>query len=104
MDKREILKYATINSLGTALYIVIIALFLNVGGQVFPKEDTALTPVVMLMLFVFSAAITGSLVFGRPILWYLDNKKKQAIFLLIYTLGIFLLITIIVLFIFILTI
>jgi len=51
-------------------------------------------PIVMLSLFVFSAALTGTLIFGRPILWYLDGKKSEAISLFAYTLAIFLTITI----------
>ena len=49
----------------------------------------------MLMLLVFSAAFTGFLIFGKPIMWYLDNKKKEAFSLLIYTLSLFLIITLI---------
>jgi hypothetical protein len=44
---------------------------------------------LMLSLLVFSAALVGSLIFGRPILWYLDNKKKEAVLLLAYTLASF---------------
>ena len=49
----------------------------------------------MLMLFVFSAAFTGTLVLGRPIVWYLNGKKREALSLLFYTLGVFLAITLI---------
>ena len=44
-------------------------------------------PLAMLLLFVFSAAVTASLVFGKPILLYLDNFKKEAFKLLLYTLA-----------------
>lgn len=50
---------------------------------------------VMLLLFVFSAALTGALIFGRPILWYLDGKKREAILLFFYTLGCVLIIAIV---------
>ena len=49
----------------------------------------------MLMLFVFSAAVTGSLIFGQPVLWYLDGKKKDALTLLTYTLAVFFILTVI---------
>lgn len=48
---------------------------------------------MILLLFVFSAALTSMLIFGRPVLWYLDGKKKEAISLLTHTLVIFLIIT-----------
>lgn len=57
-----------------------------------PKQvgpvDTVLVPI--LMLLVFSASVTGGLIFGRPVLWYLDGKKKETFSLLITTLLIFL--------------
>jgi len=42
---------------------------------------------LMLLVLVFSAALTGILIFGRPAIWYLDGKKSEALFLLFYTLG-----------------
>ncbi len=94
--KKEILKYACFNSLLTAFYITLVASFLFYVPHSFLEEaHTVLVPVMMLMLFVFSAAITGMLVLGRPVLWYLEGKKKEAVSLLIYTLSFFLIIMII---------
>ena len=96
---QEITRYALINSVGTALYIILIVSFMYLGVKgIFGREETILIPIAMLMLFVFSAAFTGALVFGRPIMWYLDGKKRQALSLIFYTLGFFLLITIITIF------
>lgn len=95
---KNISKYALINALSTALYIAFIVSLIYFFGNNSPKntEQNFLFPIAMLMLFVFSAALTGLLVFGRPIAWYLEGKKKEALSLIIYTLGIFLIITIIV--------
>jgi hypothetical protein len=94
--KGEIIKHALVNSLGTAVYIIVIASFLYLGGQgVFGQNASVFIPIAMLMVFVFSAAFTGFLMFGRPIMWYLDGKKKEALSLLVYTLGFFLFITLI---------
>ena len=99
MKKNEITKYALTNALGTALYVTIIASFIYVTGEgALGETKTVFIPIAMLMLFVFSAAFTGGLIFGRPVMWYLDGKKQEALSLLFYTLGIFLIITIIVLF------
>jgi len=90
--KKDILKYACINSLLTAIYIAFISSFLFYVPRYFDfvdKPDTVFAPIMMLMLFVFSAAVTSALVLGRPILWYLDGKKKEAISLFIHTLVIF---------------
>ena len=96
---RSVIKYAAINSIGTALYVVVVSSFIYFLGNGFlGVKDTVLAPISMLMLFVFSAALTGSLVFGRPILWYIDGRKKEALYLLVYTLGILLIIILLVFF------
>lgn len=90
--KKDIFKYACINSLLTALYIILVASFFFYVPRHFSfpeKPDTVFAPIMMLMLFVFSATVTASLVLGRPILWYLDGKKKEAISLFIHTLVVF---------------
>ena len=87
--KKEILEYAFVNALLTASYIALLMSFLfYVPKHFFPEEpNTVLVPIMMLMLFVFSAAVTSGLVLGRPLLWYLDGKKKEAVSLFISTLG-----------------
>jgi len=93
---KKALKYAFLDSLGTALYIILVAsliYFLNTGN--FDNTRSVIIPITMLMLLVFSAAIVGSLIFGRPILWYMEGNKKEAISLLLNTLGIFLVFTLI---------
>ena len=94
---KPIIKIALLNAALTTLYITAIATFLFYAPTFFGPErsDTVLVPIVMLSLFVFSAAITGALIFGRPALWYIDGKKKEAVSLLAHTLGIFFIITLI---------
>jgi hypothetical protein len=86
-----IIKNALINAASVFTYIVLVAsFFFNI--QTFfgaNSKETVLIPIVMLMLLVFSVALVGSLIFGRPILWYLDGKKQEAVLLLTYTLGVF---------------
>jgi len=93
---KPILKTALFNSLATAVYVSAIGLFFFYVNKLNLKSSTPLIPIFMLMLFVFSAALTGTLVFGKPILWYLDGKKKEALSLLAYTLGIFFIIALLV--------
>lgn len=83
------------NALATALYVAAVASFLFYAPKFFGPErsTTVLVPITMLLLFVFSAAVTGSLIFGRPSLWYLDGKKKEALTLLAHTLAILFAIT-----------
>lgn len=94
---KHVVKRAIINALSTACYIALVALFFSYmethwAGMV----ETVLVPVAMLLLFVFSAAFTAVLVFGTPVMWYLGGKKKEAISLVVYTLGFLFAITVLV--------
>lgn len=87
--KNEITKFSFIDAGLTALYVSSIGFFFFYISKIFAfsKEDTVFAPILMLSLLVFSVALVGSLIFGRPILWYLDGKKKEAVSLLAYTLA-----------------
>jgi hypothetical protein len=91
----RIITHALGGAILTALYIAIVVLFLNTLQQHLAYSRSVLIPIFMLLLFVFSAALTGIMVFGRPVLWYLDNKKKDALALLFWTI-VFLLILVII--------
>lgn len=92
----NIRKIALINSLATAGYVVLVGCFMYFGSQVrLGKENTFLAPIALLMLFVFSAALTGYLIFGKPAQFYVDGKKKEALALLFHTLGYFSIITLV---------
>jgi hypothetical protein len=87
--KPSIVKYAVFNAAGTAVYVALVATFLSHTAQIFDDvpQKTALIPMAMLLLLVLSASVTGGFVLGRPVLWYLDGKKKEAVTLFIATLG-----------------
>ena len=73
----------------TLLYISAIGWFMSHTQDIFAnvEEPNFLIPVSMLLLFVLSATITGTLVLGRPILLYLDGKKRQALEFFGYTVA-----------------
>lgn len=76
-----------INALATALYIAGVATVMENGEKIFGEMDNVSGPVAFLLLFVLSAAITSSLVLGKPILMYLNNQKSEALKLFFYTLA-----------------
>ncbi|MCL4353415.1 hypothetical protein M1615_03040 [Patescibacteria group bacterium] len=91
ITRKEALK----NAILTAAYIVAVGLFMYYGSLVkIGRANAFLAPVALLMLFVFSAALTGFLIFGKPAQMYVDGKKKEALSLLTNTLVIFFIITI----------
>lgn len=83
----KILKRAAINAFLAFVYVTAVGLFMSNASKVFGQKDTLLTPVAAIMLLVFSAALMAILVFGQPVAWYLDGKKKPALTLLSYTMG-----------------
>jgi hypothetical protein len=77
------IKIAALNALGTAAYITLVATLLNhLGNLKSGQPDTVFAPIFFLTLLVISATITGGLVLGRPVMWYIDGKKREAIVLL----------------------
>lgn len=70
-------------------YVAGVAWVLSHGEAIFGPEEPKnfLIPVGMLLLFVFSAATTGALVLGRPIVLYLGGQKSEAIRFFVYTLA-----------------
>lgn len=85
----SVIKSAFVNAVLTAAYVAAVASFLFYTPKALGEnKETVLIPIAMLMLFVFSAGITGFLVIGKPILWYLDGRKQEAVALLGTTLTI----------------
>lgn len=83
-----LIKQGFFNALGTFAYIALLVLAISHGSKLFGgEEQTILLPMAFLMLFVLSAAITGGLVIGKPILMYINGKKNEAVRLFFYTLG-----------------
>lgn len=90
MKHNAIWKWAAIDAAATVLYIVLVVQFpVYFEKHSLGQQHGVLVPIFMLMVLVFSASVTGSLVFGRPIVWYLDGKKKEAAQLLGTTLALF---------------
>ena len=92
MDKLK--KRGFINAFATVLYIIAIASFMYYGSLIkLGRANIILVPITMLLLFVFSAALTGFLIFGKPAQLYVDGKKKEALAMLTYTLISFSIVT-----------
>ena len=83
------------NALGTAVYVIIVALIMYKAEKIFGTMRNITGPIAFLLLFVTSTAITGFLVLGQPIMLYVDNKKQEAVKLFIFTVSWLLVFTII---------
>jgi len=81
---------------GVLVYIFLLATFFNRASDWFGEADQEIiAPVAALMLFVFSALVTGGLVLGKPLMLYFDGQKKEGAKLLFFTgIGLFVFMTI----------
>ena len=97
MSKNSIAKTGLLNAIIATAYIGLVALFMSNADQLFGGgDDNALNIVAMLLLLVISVAIMGITIFGRPLMWYLDGKKKEAVLLVFHTIFFLLILAIII--------
>lgn len=87
MKNSKLFLNAVLSSLGIFLYVAAVALFISNGERIFGKQENFWVPLVMILLFVFSAAVTSLMFFGRPAHLYLSGQKSEAIKLVFYTLA-----------------
>ena len=85
---KKLLSQSLVHALLAFAYIFCISLFFNFGlKRAFENVPEFFAPIIMLSLLVLSASIMAILVFGKPVLLYLDNQKKDALAMLFYTVG-----------------
>ena len=79
--------YALLHALLAAGYVATVAFIMSHTKYLFGPMPEYLVGTAMLLLFSTSAAVMGTIVFGRPILWYLNGKKKEAVQLAVGTIA-----------------
>ncbi len=85
MKKLKLTELALVNSFSALAYISLVAFFMSNASKLFGGDDKGIiAPIAMLLLLVLSVSVMGILIFGKAILMYLNNDKKDAIKLLIY--------------------
>lgn len=85
MKNQKIWFWAAIDAVGVFVYVLIVALILTNAQNIFGQMANFWGPVAFLLLFVFSAAVCGTLVFGWPAYLWFDGAKKDAVKTLLYT-------------------
>ena len=86
---KKFIQQAFVLALGEVVYISLVAL-LMFGVQKFfgSKPDPAIiAPIAFLLLLVISASISGALILGKPVMLYLDGRKKEAVQLFALIVG-----------------
>ena len=95
MKFSRMLGHAALQALGVAVYVGIVAWVMSNGERLFGSMPGMVGPMVLLMLLVLSAAVVGSLIFGRAAYLLLTGAKKEGIALAITTIGVLAVFTII---------
>lgn len=98
MKNSKLILQGFLFSLGVVAYVILVVIIMFNGNSLFGTMDNFWGPLAMLLLFTVSAAITGSLVFGKPVYLFLIGFKTESVKLALYTIGFLFLETIIVLF------
>lgn len=86
---KKLIRTAFFSALGELAYISLVALVMYAIGKFFgEKPDPAIiAPIAFLLMFVISAAVSGFLILGKPLMLYLDGQKKEAVQLFGLTIG-----------------
>ena len=89
-----------LQAIGIAIYCALVVATINYFGKIFFAPPGFWGSVFRLMLWVFSAAVSGSSVFGYPAYLALNKRIKRALsvlaFTALYSLGIILIIVILI--------
>ncbi len=91
-------KNPIVNALCASAYIILIVFIMDYVMRAIPHPKTIMIPITILSLFTLSAAVMGYLFVYQPVQLYLDGKKKNAVNLFLQTVGVFAVITTIILF------
>jgi len=87
MSNTQLLKDSARNAGGIAVYVALVSALMNSVERIGGPANKALGGIAFLMLFVFSAAVTGTLFLGQPLALFLQGNRREGISLLAYTLG-----------------
>jgi dipeptide/tripeptide permease len=75
-----------LQAIGVIIYCVLIAALLNFLGRAGLEPPGIFGFAAILVILVFSAAVTGSIVFGYPVyLFFKDKKIKEPLLILAFT-------------------
>jgi len=91
-------KNPIINALSASTYIILIVSVMTfVTKPLRNKPDTFFAPITALFVLTLSVAVMAYLFFYQPVFLFIEGKKKEAVNLFIKTVGIFAVMTAIVL-------
>ncbi|MDD2822560.1 MAG: hypothetical protein PHQ59_00600 [Candidatus Daviesbacteria bacterium] len=91
-------KNPIINALSASAYIILVVSVMTFITQPLRnKPDTFFAPITALFVLTLSVSVMAYLFFYQPLLLFIEGKKKEAVNLFIKTVGIFAVITAVIL-------
>ena len=92
-------KNPLVNALSASAYIILVVTVMNLVTQPLRnKPDTLLAPITILFVLTLSVVVMAYLFFYQPLQLFIEGKKKEAVDLFVKTVGIFAVMTAVVLF------
>ncbi len=89
MVDKNIAKQSLAYAAGAVGYIALVAVVMSKAEELFGDMDqTVLAPIGFLLLLVISVATMGMLIFGKPVMLYMDGQKKDGVTMAITTISI----------------
>ena len=85
--QKKLLTFSFFTALALIAYILLVSVLMRYGNELFGTRPSIFGIISFILLFVVSAAISGTFVLGKPILLYLEGKKQEALQLFIFTVG-----------------
>lgn len=88
MIDKKIITQSLVFSALAVLYVTLVTRVMGYAGTIFgPDGKSTVGPIVFLLIVVVSAATMGLLVFGKPVMLYMDGKKREAVAMAVCTIG-----------------
>ncbi|MFA5136006.1 MAG: hypothetical protein WC489_01275 [Patescibacteria group bacterium] len=92
-------KNPIINALSASAYIfLVVSVMTFITRPLKNKPDTFFAPITVLFVLTLSVAVMAFLFFYRPLMLFIDGKKTDAVNFFIKTVGVFAVLTTVVLF------
>ena len=87
INDSEVLKFGFLGGIAQATYVFLVIVFMTVVDKAAPPQPNIATGFLVLLLLVFSVAVSGVLVFGYPAYLAFQKRFNEALMTAAITLA-----------------
>ena len=88
INESEVIKFGFLGGIAQAAYCLAVVLAINIIQKSMPMPtNSIITPLLLLLIFVFSAAVSGIFVFGYPAYLAMQQRYVEALMTALITLA-----------------